>query len=247
MSVHLSGKNMKLDILAFGVHPDDVELSCGGTLLKQASLGYKTGVIDLTLGELGTRGTPELRLQESENAAEILGLAIRDNLGMKDGFFTNDENHQMQVISQIRKYRPDIVLCNAINDRHPDHGRAAQLVADACFLSGLRKIETDLEGDNQLPWRPKVVYHYIQAYYIEPDFVVDISDFQQQKMQAVFAYKSQFFNPDSSEPDTFISSPEFLDFLKARNVDFGTIAGVKYAEGFTAHRPPAVHDLTQLF
>jgi len=238
---------MKLNILAIGVHPDDVELSCGGTLLKQASLGHLTGILDLTEGQLGTRGTPKLRLQEAQDAAKILGVAVRENLGMQDGFFVNDKAHQLEIIKILRKYKPDIVLCNAIKDRHPDHGRAAQLVADACFLSGLAKIETEIDGKKQEPWRPKSVYHYIQAYYIEPDFVVDISNFHEQKMQAVFAYKSQFYNPNSNEADTFISSPEFLEFLKARNVDFGTIAGVKYAEGFTANRPPAIHDLTQLF
>jgi N-acetylglucosamine malate deacetylase 1 len=238
---------MKLDILAIGVHPDDVELSCGGTLLKQASLGYKTGVLDLTQGELGTRGTPKLRVEEANVAAKILGLSVRENLGMQDGFFTNDKEHQLKIIEVLRKYQPDIVLCNAINDRHPDHGRAAKLAADACFLSGLAKIETFENAEKQQPWRPKVVYHYIQAYYIEPDFVMDVSGFHDKKMEAVFAYKSQFYNPDSQEANTFISSPEFLDFLKARNVDFGTIAGVKHAEGFTTHRPPAVNDLTHLF
>lgn len=238
---------MKLDILAIGVHPDDVELACGGTLLKQASLGHKTGILDLTQGQLGTRGTPELRLQEAQDAAKILGVSVRENLGMQDGFFVNDKAHQLEIIKKLRKYQPDIVLCNAIKDRHPDHGRAAKLAADACFLSGLAKIETELNGQNQQPWRPKVVYHFIQAYYIEPNFVVDISNFQEQKMQAVFAYKSQFYNPNSTEANTFISSPEFLEFLKARNVDFGTIAGVKFAEGFTTHRPPAIHDLTNLF
>jgi N-acetylglucosamine malate deacetylase 1 len=238
---------MKLDILAIGVHPDDVELACGGTLLKQSSLGYKTGILDLTQGELGTRGSAPLRLKEAQDAARILGVSVRENLGMKDGFFANDKEHQLEIIRILRKYRPDVVFCNAVKDRHPDHGRSAQLVADACFLSGLAKIETELDGQKQVAWRPKVVYHYIQAYYIEPDFVVDISEFHQQKMEAIFTYKSQFYNPDSNEADTFISSPEFLDFLKARNVDFGVVAGVKYAEGFTTHRPPAVNDVMQLF
>lgn len=238
---------MKLDILAIGVHPDDVELACGGTLLKQSSLGYKTGILDLTQGELGTRGSAPLRLKEAQDAARILGVSVRENLGMKDGFFANDKEHQLEIIRILRKYRPDVVFCNAVKDRHPDHGRSAQLAADACFLSGLAKIETELAGQKQEAWRPKVVYHYIQAYYIEPDFVVDISEFHQQKMEAIFAYKSQFYNPDSNEADTFISSPEFLDFLKARNVDFGVVAGVKYAEGFTTHRPPAVNDVMQLF
>lgn len=237
---------MKLDILAIGVHPDDVELACGGTLLKQSSLGYKTGILDLTQGELGTRGSAPLRLKEAQDAARILGVSVRENLGMKDGFFTNDKEHQLEIIRILRKYRPDVVFCNAVKDRHPDHSRSAQLAADACFLSGLAKIETELDGLKQEAWRPKVVYHYIQAYYIEPDFVVDISEFHQQKMEAIFAYKSQFYNPDSNEADTFISSPEFLDFLKARNVDFGVVAGVKYAEGFTTHRPPAVNDIMQL-
>lgn len=237
---------MKLDILAIGVHPDDVELACGGTLLKQQSLGYKTGILDLTEGQLGTRGTPKQRLQEAQDAAKILKVSVRENLGMEDGFFANDTAHQLKIIEIIRKYKPETVLCNAINDRHPDHGRAAKLAADACFYAGLRKIETSHNGKQQAAWRPKSIFHYIQAYYIEPDFVVDISSFQEEKMRAVFAYKSQFYNPESNEPDTFISSPEFLDFLKARSVDLGTTSGVKNAEGFTAHRPPLVKDLMHL-
>ena len=237
---------MKLDILAVGVHPDDVELACGGTLLKQQALGYKTGILDLTTGQLGTRGTPEQRLVEADDAAKILNVSVRENLGMEDGFFVNDKAHQLKIIEIIRKYKPDIVLCNAINDRHPDHGRSAKLVADACFLSGLRKIETQVDGKIQDAWRLKSIYHYIQAYYIKPDFVVDVSEFIDDKMKAVFAYKSQFYDPESKEPDTFISSPQFLDFLKARSVELGTVCGVNNAEGFTVHRPPLVKDVMQL-
>lgn len=237
---------MKLDILAIGVHPDDVETACGGTLLKQQSLGYKTGILDLTEGQLGTRGTPKQRLEEAQNAAKILKVSVRDNLGMEDGFFVNDTTHQLKIIEIIRKYQPETVLCNAINDRHPDHGRAAKLAADACFYAGLRKIETTQNGDKQDAWRPKSIFHYIQAFYIRPDFVVDVSEFQEEKMKAVFAYKSQFHNTNSKEPDTFISSLEFIDFLKARSVDLGTTSGVKNAEGFIAHRPPLVKNLMHL-
>ena len=238
---------MKLDILAFGAHPDDVELACGATLYKHTLMGKKTGVVDLTKGQLGTRGTPELRIKEAHEAAKILKLAVRENLEMEDGFFVNDLSHQLKVIQAIRKYQPEVLLINAPKDRHPDHGRAAQLCTDAAFMSGLAKIETSFNGLKQAPWRPKTVYNYIQALHIQPDFVVDVSEFYDVKMQAILAYKSQFFNPDSTEKDTFISSPEFLEFLKARAQEFGQITGVKYAEGFIAHRHLGVSDITALF
>jgi len=239
--------SMKLDILAIAAHPDDAELSCGATLYQHALAGKKTGIVDLTTGQLGTRGTPALRIKESHEAAKILKLAVRENLEMQDGFFINDKAHQLRLISAIRKYQPDILLINAPHDRHPDHAKGAQLASDAAFLSGLAKIDTKYNGKVQAAWRPKNVYHYIQSTYIKPDFVVDISDSYAIKMQAVLAFKSQFFDPDSKEKNTFISSPEFLDFLKARHQEFGQIAGVKYAEGFVAQRHIGVKDLTSLF
>jgi len=183
---------MKLDILAFGAHPDDVELGCSGTILKEISLGKKVGIVDLTRGELGTRGSAEIRDQEASDAAKILGVSVRENLNMRDGFFVNDEKHQLEIIKMIRKYKPETVLCNAIDDRHIDHGKGSKLVSDACFLSGLMKIETVLDGEIQKPWRPKVVYHYIQWKNIEPDFVVDITGFTDKKIESILAYRSQF-------------------------------------------------------
>ena len=237
---------MKLDILAIGIHPDDVELGCGGTIAKHTALGYKVGVLDLSHGELGTRGTPQTRLKEAADAGKILGIECREHLNFADGFFTNDKAHQLEIIKIIRKYKPDIVLANAEKDRHPDHGRAAQLIADACFYAGLRMIETSLDDIPQEAWRPKNVYHYIQAYHAIPSFVVDVTGYEGAKMDAVLAYKSQFYNPDSEEPDTFISSPEFLGSIKARMLDFGTIIGTTYAEGFTAPRHVAVKELKDL-
>lgn len=238
---------IKLDILAVGAHPDDVELSCGATLYKHAQAGKRTGVVDLTTGQLGTRGTPELRIQEAHAAAKILNLAVRENLEMQDGFFRNDEEHQLKVITAIRKYQPEVLLINAPEDRHPDHGKAARLVSDAAFLSGLTKIKTFHNGKEQEAWRPKNVYHYIQAKYLKPDFVVDVSEYFDVKMQAVLAYKSQFYDPNSTEQDTFISSRAFLDFLEARCRELGQITNVKYAEGFIAQRYLGVNDLTSLF
>ena len=196
---------MKLDILVFGAHPDDAELGAGGTIAKEVSLGKKVGIVDLTRGELGTRGSAEIRNKESAAAAEILGVAVRENLRFRDGFFTNDESHQLEVIKMIRKYRPDLVLCNAIEDRHIDHAKGSKLVSDACFLSGLVKFKTTLDGDNQEAWRPKKVYHYIQGKNLEPDFVVDVSEFMDEKVAAILAYGSQFFDPTSKEPETPIS------------------------------------------
>ncbi|WP_103864881.1 bacillithiol biosynthesis deacetylase BshB1 [Aquimarina sp. I32.4] len=237
---------MKLDILAIGAHPDDVELSCSGTLSKEIAAGKKAGILDLTRGELGTRGTPEIRDQEAKKAAEILGVDVRENLGFKDGFFTNDQHHQLEIIKVLRKYKPDIVLCNAITDRHIDHGKGSKLTSDSCFLSGLKKIETSLDGVIQEPWRPKHVYHYIQWMNIEPDFVVDISNHIDKKVESVMAYASQFYNIDSKEPSTPISSKNFLDSITYRASDLGRIIGVSYAEGFTVERSVAVNSIFDL-
>ncbi len=230
----------KVDILAIGVHPDDVELGCAGTLLAAVKQGKKTAIVDLTQGELGTRGTAETRKKEAADAAAILQVAYRENLEMADGFFTNDEAHLRKVITSIRKYRPSIVLCNAPEDRHPDHGRSSKLVSDACFLSGLRKIETALDGTAQQIWRPSYVFHYIQDRYLKPDFVFDISDFMDLKMQAVLAYTTQFNTTDNSEPQTYISTPDFLDVIKARALMLGKRIGVKYAEGYLTTKIPGI-------
>ena len=237
---------MKLDILAFGAHPDDVELGCGATIAKEISLGKSVGIIDLTRGELGTRGSAEIRTIESANAAKILKISVRENLNFRDGFFKNNENHQLEVIRMIRKYKPEIVLCNAIDDRHIDHGKGSKLVSDACFLSGLSKIQTSLEGNIQEVWRPKVVYHYIQWKNIEPDFVVDVSAFMNIKMEAVMAYDSQFYNPNSKEPESPITSKNFLDSVKYRAQDLGRLINVVYGEGFTIERCLAVNSLGDL-
>ncbi len=233
---------MKLDILVFGAHPDDAELGAGATIAKEIASGKKIGIVDLTRGELGTRGTPEIRDQEAAKAAEILGIAVRENLGFADGFFKNDKEHQLKVIQMIRKYQPDIVLCNAIDDRHIDHGKGAKLVSDACFLSGLIKIKTDA----QEPWRPKLVYHFIQWKNLEPDFLVDVSGFIDRKKEAILAYSSQFFDPKSDEPETPISSQNFIDSVNYRARDLGRLIGVEYAEGFTVERPLAVKNLDSL-
>lgn len=237
---------MKLDILAFGAHPDDVELSCAGTLAKEVSLGKKVGIVDLTRGELGTRGSAEIRDQEALAAAKILGVAIRENLNMRDGFFINNEEHQLKVIEVIRKYRPEIVICNAVDDRHIDHGKGSKLVSDACFLSGLIKIETSKDGIRQEAWRPKLVYHYIQWKNLEPDFVVDISGFEAIKSASILAYGSQFYNPDNKEPLTPIATKNFLESVHYRAQDLGRLIGVDYAEGFTVERHLAVNCLSDL-
>jgi bacillithiol biosynthesis deacetylase BshB1 len=237
---------MKLDILAIGVHPDDVELSCGGTILKHIALGKKCGILDLTSGELGTRGSGELRLQEAANAAKILGVIVRDNLKMADGFFKNDKEHQLQLIKKIREYQPEIILCNAPTDRHPDHGRAASLVSDACFYSGLIRIETQLNSVNQLPWRPKAVYHYVQDRQLKPDFVVDVTAFADKKMEAVKAFKSQFYNPDSTEPESPISMKSFFDLQMGKMGVYGRDAGFEYAEGFIVERTIGVNNIFDL-
>ncbi|ARV08358.1 bacillithiol biosynthesis deacetylase BshB1 [Winogradskyella sp. PC-19] len=237
---------MKLDILAIGAHPDDVELGCGGTVAKEVSNGKKVGILDLTRGELGTRGTAETRDEEASNAAQILGVIVRENIAFADGFFTNDKKHQLEIIKVIRKYQPEIVLCNAVDDRHIDHGKGSKLVSDACFLSGLIKVETQVDGKKQSPWRPKTVYHYIQWKELKPDIVVDISGFMDKKMDSVFAYKTQFYNPDSSEPETPISSKNFSDSIEYRARNIGRIIGVEYAEGYTVERYPAVESLFDL-
>lgn len=238
---------MKLDILAFGAHPDDVELSCSATLMKQVSLGYKAGIVDLTRGELGTRGTAEVRLQEANASAKIMGASIRDNLLMADGFFKNDSEHQLEVIKKIRQYKPDVVLMNAPYDRHPDHGRASSLVAESCFLAGLRMIETkDADGKKQQAFRPKVFYQYIQFLDIHPSFVVDVSDFLDKKLEAIKAFKSQFYDPNSKEPATIISSPEFLEHVRHRASEMGRIIGTKYGEGFIATRYVGVNNIMDL-
>ena len=227
---------MKIDILAFGAHPDDVELGCSGTLAKLISEGKKVAVVDLTQGELGTRGTNLTRAEEAAEATKILGISARENLRMKDGFLLNTEEYQMQIVKMIRKYQPEIVFANAIEDRHPDHAKASKLVSDACFLSGLVKIETEIEGEDQKPWRPKHVFHYIQWKNIQLDFVVDISDFMDKKIETCLAYKTQFYDPDSKEPMTPIATKDFLESLTYRAQDLGRLAGVAYAEGFTSER-----------
>ncbi|MBP0905794.1 bacillithiol biosynthesis deacetylase BshB1 [Mariniflexile gromovii] len=238
---------MKLDILAIGAHPDDVELGCGATLAKEIANGKKVGIIDLTQGELGTRGTVETRYEEANNASNILGVSVRINMKFADGFFINDKAHQLEIIRKIREYQPEIVICNAIDDRHIDHGKGSKLVSDACFLSGLIKIETKTEtGELQNAWRPKQVYHYIQWKNLEPDFVVDVSKFMDIKMKAVLAYKTQFYDASSKEPETPISSKNFTDSIMYRARDLGRLVGVEYAEGFNVERFVAVDSLFNL-
>ncbi|MEP6615690.1 MAG: bacillithiol biosynthesis deacetylase BshB1 [Ginsengibacter sp.] len=227
---------MKLDILAFGAHPDDVELSCAGILLVEKKSGKRTGVIDLTPGELGTRGSVEDRKNEASEAGKILGADVRENLFMADGFFKNDESHQKKIIGALRKYRPEIVLCNAPEDRHPDHGRSSALVTDAAFLSGLRKIVTEENNTRQTEWRPKYVFHYIQDRLLQPNFVVDITEVFDEKIEAIRAHKTQFFDPSSTEPETYISTPDFLDSIIYRAKTFGKMIGVKYAEGLVSKK-----------
>lgn len=234
---------MKLAVLAFAAHPDDVEISCGGTLLKYIQAGKKVGIIDLTRGELGTRGTAETREAEASNAAKALQLSVRKNLGFKDGFITNNEEYTRKIISEIRRFQPEIVLANSLVDRHPDHAKAAKLVADACFLSGLSKIETQDEGTIQQAFRPRLVLHYIQDYYIEPDVTLDVSEFIEQKINVISCFSSQFYDPNSTEASTPISGEEFFDFLKGRMMSLGRPSGVKYAEGFSINRSFGVKDL----
>jgi len=237
---------MKLDILVFGAHPDDAELGAGGTIAKEVEAGKKVGIIDLTRGELGTRGSASIRDQEAKNAAAILKVSVRENLGFRDGFFVNDETHQRAIIEVLRKYQPTIVLCNAIDDRHIDHGKGSKLVSDACFLSGLVKIETVVNDVIQAPWRPKLVYHYIQWKNLVPDVLVDVSGFIDQKTAAILAYSSQFHDPNSAEPETPISSRTFIESVTYRAQDLGRLIGTAHAEGFTVERPVAVNAISDL-
>lgn len=237
---------MKLDILAFAAHPDDIEISAAGTLMKHIATGSKVGIVDLTQGELGSRGTIETRYSEAEEASKIMGIHYRTNLKMADGFFEDNAENRLAIIRQIRKLKPTIVLANAITDRHPDHGRASKLVSDACFYAGLTKIKTELDGVEQEAYRPKTIYHYIQDRYIEPDFVVDVSEFVERKMEALKSYKTQFFDPNSDEPNTPISGKEFFDFIKGRMANYGRPLGVEYAEGFTVERSIGIEDLLTL-
>ena len=240
---------MKLDILAIGVHPDDVELGCSGTILNEVNNGKVVGILDLTQGELGTRGTIQTRYEEASRAAAILRVSMRDNLKMRDGFFRNDEEHQMQLIAALRTYQPEIVFANILNDRHPDHGRAGQLIADACFLSGLSKVETvDKSGKAQARWRPKLVLHYLQDWYHEPDLLIDISDVFEERMKAIECYTTQFHTSASGSegPQTYISSPDFLESIVARARMFGKRIGVKYAEGFISEKKIGIRNLDSI-
>ena len=237
---------MKLDLLAIGAHPDDVELGCAGLLLAEKSTGKKTGIIDLTRGELGTRGTKESRSQEAGEASKILRLDARENLEMADGFFQNDEKHQRKLIAAIRKYRPEIIIATAPEDRHPDHGRSAQLIKDAAFLSGLKKIETTENGKEQEAWRPKYVFHFIQDRYLQPNFVYDITPYFLKKIEAIRAFKTQFFDEGSHEPETYISKPGFLESIEHRARIFGKMIGVEYAEGFISEKTIGISSLNVL-
>jgi N-acetylglucosamine malate deacetylase 1 len=238
---------MKLDVLAISAHPDDVELGCSGILIKEIKRGKRVGIIDLTQGELGTRGTIETRYAEAAEAARIMGIAVRDNLKMQDGFFQNNEEHQMQLIKKLRQYRPEIVIANILEDRHPDHGRGGWLAYDACFLSGLRQLKTkDDEGKEQEKWKPKMLLHYIQDRFYEPDVIIDISDVWEQRMDAIRAYKTQFYDPGSTEPDTYLSSPDFIHALEARARLLGKRIGVKYGEGLLSKKSIGLNNLEAL-
>lgn len=237
---------MKLDILVLAVHPDDAELGCSGTIAKHIALGKKVGIVDFTRGELGTRGSAEIRDEEAADSAKILGIHARENLRFRDGFFTNDEEHRLAIIRMIRKYKPEIILTNALHDRHPDHGRAGDLSNDACFLSGLPKIHTEIDGMAQEAWRPRLVLQYIQDRYIEPDIIIDITPFIQIKIDSIKAFKTQFFNPDHEEQETYISSPEFFDSVIGRAREFGKSIGATYGEGFTSRKLLGVNSLFDL-
>ena len=237
---------MKLDILAFAAHPDDVELSCSGTLVKHVKQGYKVGIVDLTQGELGSRGSAEIRTKEAQAASDILGIHVRENLKMQDGFFANDKEHQLQIIKSIRKYKPTIILANATHDRHPDHGKGAALVSDAAFLSGLRRIETEINGEIQQHWRPKSIYHYIQDFWHKPNIVLDITVEWEIKMKSILAFKSQFYNPEDNSEPTPISTKEFLKVIEGRALQFGRKINTTYGEGFIANRAIKTDDLLSL-
>jgi len=238
---------MKLDVLAIGAHPDDVELGCSGTLINEVKKGKKVGIVDLTEGELGTRGTVETRYAEAAAAAQIMGISVRENLKMRDGFFKNDEAHQMQLVQVIRKYKPEIVIGNILEDRHPDHGRAGWMIYDACFLSGLRQVKTlDSEGKEQERWRPKMLLHYIQDRFHEPDFIIDVTDVWEQRMDAIRAFKTQFYAPSSKEPASYLSNPEFMEAVIARARLLGKRIGVKYGEGFLSRKNIGIKGLDSL-
>jgi len=237
---------MKLDLLVIAAHPDDAELACSGTMALQIAKGKKLGIVDLTMGEMGTRGTPELRQEEAREAGGILGISVRENLKFRDAFLQNDETHQLELIKMIRKYQPEIVITNAKHDRHPDHGLASELTVISCFKAGLLKISTNHEGEDQKAWRPKAVYHFIQSQFIEPDFVVDVSEHWETKLASIRAFKSQFYNPDSKEPQTYISSPEFMKLIESRGKEMGHSIGVEYGEGFTVDRYLGIQDLWHL-
>jgi len=238
---------MKVDILAIGAHPDDIELSCSGTLLKHIDLGYSVGLLDLTRGEMGTRGTPELRLEEAENACKMMGAKFRKNLRMADGFFECSKENKLKIIEIIREYQPDIVFANALKDRHIDHGRGADIVVEACFLSGLQKVETNgSDGKTQNRWRPKAIYHYIQDRQLTPDLVVDISDYMERKIELILAFRSQFYDPNSNELETPLTSSDFFDLIKGKNKTFGRDANYAYAEGFNVTRIIGVKNLMEL-
>ena len=237
---------MKLDILVFGAHPDDVELGCGGTIIKEVQNGKRVGVIDLTRGELGTRGTDKIRLEEAANAASVIGAEFRFNLGLRDGFISSDEESLMKVVEQIRKHQPKIIITNSRKDRHPDHEAASKLVKKACFLSGLVKINTNYEGENQSPWRPKSILYSIQNNYVDPDFVIDITKFYDKKVEAINCFKSQFYDPKSKEPKSFISSKEFMNFINSRAIEMGHSIGVVYGEGFTSENKLQINSLDSI-
>ena len=237
---------MKVDILVLTAHPDDSELTCSGTILAHIAQGKRVGIVDLTQGELGTRGTPQLRKMEAEDAARILGLSFRENLGLPDGFFRNDRAHQLEVVKTIRRFQPDIILTNSVSDRHPDHGRAAALVEDASFLAGLRKVETLYKDAPQQAWRPRQVYHFIQDRYLKPDLIVDVSPFWSKKMEAIKAFRSQFYDPENAEPLTYISQSGFLEFIEARALELGHYIGVQYGEGFTTTKHIGVNSFFDL-
>lgn len=237
---------MNLDLLIFAAHPDDAELGCSGTILRYIAAGKKVGIVDLTRGELGTRGTAETRDTETAESNRILGLHVRENLGMRDGFFQNDEEHQLKIIQMIRKYTPEIVFSNALHDRHPDHSKAADLVNDAVFLSGLPKIKTEIDGLEQNAFRPRLLLHYIQDRYIEPDILVDVTEFWDKKMQCIRAFKTQFYNPDSDEKETYISTPYFLKVVEARSRELGKAIGAEHAEGFISRKLLGIDNLFDL-
>ena len=237
---------MKLDLLIFAAHPDDAELGCSGTILRSIAAGKKVGIVDLTRGELGTRGTAETRDAETAASSRILGLHVRENLEMRDGFFRNDEEHQLKIIQMIRKYTPEIVFSNAMHDRHPDHGKASDLVNDALFLAGLPKIRTEIDGVQQDAFRPRLLFQYLQDRYIEPDIIVDVTEFWDKKMECILAFKTQFFNPDSEEKETYISTPSFLKVVEARSRDLGKAIGAEHAEGFTSRKLLGIDNLFDL-